>query len=313
MFLLCIGLYMVFPASQTALRLHSEKNTPYEIIVSVDNARINMDVLSQIEGVEAVSPILQLDFQAVYGEKTASFAVDAVYSSYLDLHLIDGVIFTDNTNMPYLLMNEAAAKAFSEKDTDMGIHAQETVTVKCGDSECKAAISGIFRDEETIPKVYISYDVARKLFASQGGGTNIAFRLTNKGSVDSVVSQLQRKGVSASADSDASLAWELLEQQTWQPFMTSISFLLCSIMLFHDSSIIESETRKGERDVLSVSGMTTQQIRCIGFLRSLLVSIISLNIVSWISCLTGKFSFLAVVICTILICVQFVLRFLVER
>ena len=113
MFLLCIGLYMVFPASQTALRLHSEKNTPYEIIVSVDNARINMDVLSQIEGVEAVSPILQLDFQAVYGEKTASFAVDAVYSSYLDLQLIDGVIFTDNTNMPYLLMNEAAAKAFS--------------------------------------------------------------------------------------------------------------------------------------------------------------------------------------------------------
>lgn len=74
-----------------------------------------MDVLSQIEGVEAVSPILQLDFQAVYGEKTASFAVDAVYSSYLDLQLIDGVIFTDNTNMPYLLMNEAAAKAFSER------------------------------------------------------------------------------------------------------------------------------------------------------------------------------------------------------
>ena len=100
--MLCLGLYMLFPGSQTAQRLYTEKHTPFELIGSTDDATIDLNTLSQIADVERVSPILQVNCQLTYGEKDASNQIDAVYASYLNVHLTDGTLFTNNTNMPYL-------------------------------------------------------------------------------------------------------------------------------------------------------------------------------------------------------------------
>lgn len=309
--LLCLGLYMVFPASQTAIRLYTEKSTPYEIVISSGNKQIDLDTLSKIDGVEAVSPVMQLNCQMAYGDKIVNHTVNTVYSSYLNVQLNDGVLFSDDTNMPYLLINEAAAKSFSEKDSDSGIGTQESVVVKCEDLEYKATISGIFQDDDTRPQIYMSYDVARKLFPSDSSSTKVTLRLTNKGTAESVVSQLQRKGYSASIDSDVALAWELLEQQTWQSIMTSIGFVACSIMLLRSNIVSEDETRSTEMDILALSGMTIGQIRWIKIIRLLLLSIISLVGVCGAACLIGRFIFVAVIIYMILLCIQLTSFFMI--
>lgn len=301
--LLCIGLYMVFPASQTAMRLYTEKTTPYEMVASSGSNQIYLDNLSKIESVEAVSPIMQLNCQVTYGEKTVNFTVNAVYSGYVNVQLTDGVIFTDDTNMPYLLLNETAAKSFSEKDSDPGIESQESVIVKCEDTECKATISGIFQDDDTSSQIYMSYDVARKLFPSDSS-TKVTLRLKNKGTAEYVVSQLQRKGYSTSVDSDMVLAWELLEQQTWQSIITSMGFIVCSIMLLRNNTIIEYEARSEEKDALVLSGMTSVQVGWSAIIRLLILNIICLVIVCCAACVIGKFTFVAVVICTILLWIQ---------
>ena len=42
--------------------------------------------------------------------------IEGIMGTYLEGENIDGTIFPDGSNMPYLILNEAALKAF--KDTD---------------------------------------------------------------------------------------------------------------------------------------------------------------------------------------------------
>lgn len=67
--MLCLGLYMLFPGSQAARQLYTEKQIPFELIASTNSTEINLDTLSQIVGVERVSPILQMNCQLTFGEK----------------------------------------------------------------------------------------------------------------------------------------------------------------------------------------------------------------------------------------------------
>ena len=242
---LCLGLYMLFPGTQTAKRLYTEKHTPFELIGSTDGTTIDLNTLSQISGVERVSPILQINCQLTYGEKDASNQIDAVYASYLNVHLTDGTIFTDNTNMPYLVLNEAATRLFAEKDDEPGIAVQEELLLKSGDVETKAQVCGIYQDQSETPRIYMSYEVARKLFGAQFTGTNVAFLLTNKGAVEEVSANLRKQIFSVGTNTDTSLAWNLLEQQTWQTFLVSAVFVVCSAVLTREKSCRKSEVQAG--------------------------------------------------------------------
>ena len=115
-----------------------------------------------------------------------SCQIDAVYSAYLDVNLTDGALFTDSTNMPYLVLNEAAAKLFSEKRQrpPNGCSGRNPAEKRrCGDKSADLRdLSGRIRNT---PNLYGLLIVARKLFGAQFTGTTIALRLVNKGVVES--------------------------------------------------------------------------------------------------------------------------------
>lgn len=271
--MLCLGLYMLFPGTQTAQRLYTEKHTPFELIGSTDSITIDLNTLSQISGVERVSPILQINCQLTYGEKDANNPINAVYASYLNVHLTDGTLFTDNTNMPYLVLNEAATKLFSEKDDTHGIGVQEELLLKSGDVETTAQICGIYRDDSETPHIYMSYEVARKLFEPQFTGTNIAFLLTNKGKAEKVNATLQKQKFSVSINTDTSLAWNLLEQQTWQTFLVSAVFVVCSAILIREKIVSEKWQSNGEQEVLLTAGLTAHMVESVIFVRILMLEV----------------------------------------
>lgn len=294
---------MVFQASQTVTCLYDEMTTPYEIVASSGNKQINLDDLSSIEGVEAVSPVLQANCQVAYEDKIASFVVNAVYSGYLNIRLINGVVFSDDTNMPYLLLNESAAKTLSGENSDTAIQLPESLIIKFENTEYKAIISGVFQDDDTNPKVYMSYDVARKLFPGDGN-TKVNLRLNNKGSVESVVLKLQNIKYSATNDSNAILSWELLRQQTGQSVITGIGYLMCSMMLLRNNIINEYKAKREEINTLLLSGMTLLRVRGSVIIRLLFLNIICLTLICCVAYLTGKLTFVAIVTCSVFLLAQ---------
>ena len=272
--MLCLGLYMLFPGSQTAQRLYTEKHTPFELIGSTDDATIDLNTLSQIADVERVSPILQVNCQLTYGEKDASNQIDAVYASYLNVHLTDGTLFTNNTNMPYLVLNEAATKLFTEKDNEPGIAVQEELLLKSGDVETKAQVCGIYQDESETPHIYMSYEVAHKLFGVQFMGTKVVFLLTNKGTVEGVSAKLRKQNFSVDANTDTRLAWDLLERQTWQTFLVSAILVACSAILTRENLLQERFSSKAEWEILLTNGMSVKKIEQMLLIRIVITELI---------------------------------------
>lgn len=289
---LCLGLYMLFPGTQTAKRLYTEKHTPFELIGSTDGTTIDLNTLSQISGVERVSPILQINCQLTYGEKDVSNQIDAVYGSYLNVHLTDGSIFTDNTNMPYLVLNEAATRLFTEKDDEPGIAVQEELLLKSGDVETKAQVCGIYQDESETPHIYMSYDVAHKLFGVQFMGTKVVFLLTNKGTVEGVSAKLRKQNFSVNANTDTRLAWDLLERQTWQTFLVSAVLVACSAILTRENLLQERFSSKAEWEILLTNGMSVKKIEQMLLVRIVITELICIFVTMIISETVNTFSWI---------------------
>lgn len=290
--MLCLGLYMLFPGTQTAQRLYREKHTPFELIGSTDDATIDLNTLSQIADVERVSPILQVSCQLTYGEKDASNQIDAVYASYLNVHLTDGTLFTNNTNMPYLVLNEAATKLFTEKDNEPGIAVQEELLLKSGDVETKAQVCGIYQDESETPHIYMSYEVAHKLFGVQFMGTKVVFLLTNKGTVEGVSAKLRKQNFSVNANTDTRLAWDLLERQTWQTFLVSAVLVACSAILTRENLLQERFSSKAEWEILLTNGMSVKKIEQMLLVRIVITELICIFVSMIISETVNTFSWI---------------------
>lgn len=291
--MLCLGLYMLFPGSQTAQQLYREKHTPFELIGSMDGTTIDLNTLSQIAGVERVSPILQVNCQLTYGKKDVSNQIDAVYASYLNVHLTDGTLFADNTNMPYLVLNKAATRLFAEKDDDPGIAVQEELLLKSGDVETKAQVCGIYQDESETPRIYMSYEVAHKLFGVQFTGTDVAFLLTNKGAVEEASAKLRKHNFSVGANTDTSLAWNLLEQQTWQNFLVGAVLVACSAILTRENLLQERFSSKAEWGILLTNGMSVKKIEQMLLVRIAITELICMFVSIIISETVNTFSWIA--------------------
>ena len=72
-----------------------------------------------------------------------------------------------------------------------------------------------------------------------------------------VGARLRKQNFSVGANTDTSLAWNLLEQQTWQTFLVSAVFVVCSAMLTREKIVQEKRSAGGEYAVLLTAGLLT--------------------------------------------------------
>lgn len=303
MVMVCLGLYFVFPACKTFVQLQTERKTPYEIIANTDKSLIELDTLLQIEGVESASPIMQIEAELAYGDYALSCKINAVYSNYLAFNITEGVVFPDNSNMPFLVLNKAAAQSFVSGENKITISTGDIVLLEAEGSARKAVICGVFDDNSTSPVIYMSYSLASKEYARRSS-TQIAFSLTNKGSAERVISNLQKYGLYADADTNTSLAWELLVQQVWQSAIVSIGLLASSIVLMREKRKTERKERKGEQASLLLSGMTATEVREIYPLRFLLTDLFCMVMVIAAAVITGTYSLFGIGMAACLIIVH---------
>ena len=218
-------------------------------------------------------------------------------------------MYPDSSNMPHLVLNKAATKAFTHEYQTITVIPEDTVIMNVNGSEWKAIICGIFDDGSETPAVYMSYNVAQKEYGTTGQ-TELLFLLNNMGSAEEVVSALQRQNIYASFDSNLTLAWELLQKQCWQTVLLSISLLVCATVLIWEKRSVEIANSQSERAILLLSGMTADAVCSIyplriastGLASTLAAALMALTMgtFSWIAagisvCVAGVLCFIAVV------------------
>lgn len=287
-----MGLYFLFPACKTFQQIQTEKNTPYELTATTDNSSIDLNTLMQIEGVERISPVLNLNASLSLEEYKLDCKIKAVYSNFLSLKFTQGTMYPDSSNMPYLILNEPAAKAFSLEYQTITVTPEDTVMMNTNGTERKAIICGIFDDGSETPAVYMSYDVAQKEY-STGGQTELVFLLNNISSAEDVVSALQRKNIYARFDSNLTLAWELLQTQCWQTAMLSIGLLACATALIREKRSAEIVKTRSETEMLLLAGMTADAVDHIFPLRITFTCTACVLAAAIISAIMGTFSLIA--------------------
>ena len=287
-----MGLYFLFPACKTFQQIQTEKNTPYELTATTDNSSIDLNTLMQIEGVERVSPVIKLNAALSLEDYKLDCEIKAVYSNFLSLKFTQGTMYPDSSNMPYLILNEPAAKAFSLEYQTITVTPEDTVMMNTNGTERKAIICGIFDDGSETPAVYMSYDVAQKEY-STGGQTELVFLLNNISSAEDVVSALQRKNIYARFDSNLTLAWELLQTQCWQTAMLSIGLLACATALIREKRSAEIVKTRSETEMLLLAGMTADAVDHIFPLRITFTCTACVLAAAIISAIMGTFSLIA--------------------
>ncbi len=226
---------------------------------------IFLDRILAIEGVDRVSPVIRLDAAIEYGKDSPySCQVRAVYSGFLELDFKEGKCFSDNFNMPFLILNTAAAEDLTAAvNTEILLNGHKSV------------ICGIFDDGSEIAAAYMSYDTANRLFP-QTGQTELLIALSGKGYGSEVAQELQKQGLSAAFDENLGLRWELQTQQGWLFLLTAVGFLTCAGILIAANRRRELEMQYGEISGLLLSGIMPQEVRWIFPLRIIFAVLVCL-------------------------------------
>lgn len=291
--LLCMGLYFLFPACKTFQQIQNEKNTPYELTATTENGSIDLNTLMQIEGVGRISPVVNLNVTLSLEEYKLDCEIRAVYSSFLSRKFTQGTMYPDSSNMPYLILNKAAAKAFTHEYQTITVIPEDTVMMNANGTERKAIICGIFDDGSETPTIYMSYDAAQKEYGTSGQ-TELLFLLNNMGSAEDVVSTLQRQNIYASFDPNLTLAWELLQKQCWQTALLSVGLLACAVALIREKRLTEITKTQSEIAMLLLSSMTAGAVGSIYPLRIGMAGLASTLAAALMALIMGTFSWISV-------------------
>ena len=253
--LLTFGIYMIFPCVSTFLQIYRETSVPYDLSVTADPR--DMERLSEIEGVIKITPVCRIPAQLKTDTASQSIEILGVFSSFLPRSFLEGGPFQDGTHTPFLVMNEAATKAFR---TEQGSTDPITLNTRLTLNDQEALIAGILRDDSEQPLCYMSYDTARRGLEHEDQ-QEFLLTLEHKGDSPKIISHLN--GASAALDENEALRWNLMKRQCIQYFITAVLLLLTGAALIRKTSV------QKESAVLFSSGYQNQDLNRLSVLRVL--------------------------------------------
>ena len=164
--------------------------------------------------------------------KNASLSgmVTAVLVDYLDLSFAQGGLFPNDSNMPFLVLNQYAAQYFlDENKNKVTLSVNDTMSMTIGEEDQTAILCGVFEDGLEQPVIYMSYTLAARLLP-KGDSIKLLFRLGKTEDMESGAKTLKKMGVSVSYDEALPQRWKLTKQQICQTFLSALVLLLCSVV-----------------------------------------------------------------------------------
>jgi len=217
--------------------MQAEKAQPYELIIASEGntglSQGKIAEMTEIDDVLAVTPVYQVPVTIKTGAYAARLTLTGINAAYLTETYSQGGGFPESSVMPYMVLNEAAQKQFSEDQTNMDQISGDTAETDADENapvqtdgklpaidwlngnfalqsgeearEIAAKVCGILAGEEggheQEPAAYISLKAAKDLLQKSGQSTNYAaihVRVENIGRADSVSKALAALGLMVS-------------------------------------------------------------------------------------------------------------------
>lgn len=241
---LLVGLYLIFPVCDRAQGLWEERHSPREITASVPEGPVALDELLQIEGIVGASPLRRMEAEMISGGQSLTCEVRAVQRGYLRLSFTEGTLFPEHSNMPVLVVNEAAAQILGRGEVTLHQEAGRRTSQICG----------VFADGGTEPAAYMSYETAAAVFP-QSACRELLLTLSGKYIRESAAAELLGLGVLPEAEAGDEATRETMVREISCGAMLSLGCLLCVGVILRERHRQELAARMEEFAALRLAGM----------------------------------------------------------
>lgn len=286
--------------------VQQEKALPYELVIaSGSNSGVLTDTIiaevSEIEGVFEYTPILQIPAHIETGVYSAQLTLIGINAAYLKESVSQGSIFPDSSVMPYIVLNEAALKQFSEDDEKADKEAPEidwlnaSFSIRADEESRKitSKVCGILlgdeMEDEQEPAAYISLSVAKELLQKFGQGTDYMaahVRVVNIGQAENVSKSLTGLGVSViNSNEELQLEWDAESKEMVYLFVIGALTLGFSAVLMVSGWNLYLIRQRQPWIMLSWMGLKNRYMRLMLSIQGLFITIAgaSLGIITAIS------------------------------
>lgn len=273
--MLCVGFLFLITTANSYGVLRQELDTPY-VLPGTVTGQADLEKYLEVPSVEAVTPVLSFESKLTSKDAALSGTVTAVLADYLDLSFNQGGPFLNDTNMPFLALNEYASKNFlTESKSKVTLAVNDTLTMTIGEEEQPAILCGIFEDGLEQPVIYMSYPLAAWVIP-KGDSVGLLFRLGKTEDLESGAKALRKLGVSVSYDEALPERWKLTKQQIYQTFLSAIVLLICSAVQMTGQHKRAQTEAQPQRQALALSGLEERQLRWLFPLRTFFADLICL-------------------------------------
>jgi ABC-type antimicrobial peptide transport system permease subunit len=252
--------------------MQDEKAQPYELVISGEEANSISDSdvieITKLEDVTAATPVMQIPASISTGDYTAALTLTGIEASYLENSFSQGNAFPEDSVMPYIVLNEAALKQFSDSETskdkdstgDMGdeegtgntartdteapdvdwLNGSYSVQTGEGSKTVTSKVCGILSEgedteEEQEPAAYISISTAKELLRQNGQETNYTganVRVKNIGSADSVSKSIAALGLTVTnSTEELQSGWDADNKEMTYLIVIGVFGLVCASVL----------------------------------------------------------------------------------
>lgn len=287
--MLCVGFLFLITTANSYEVLRQELNMPYVLPGSVAG-QADLKRYLEVPSVEGATPVLSFESKLTAKDASLSGTVSSVLADYLDLTFCHGGIFLDNTNMPFVVLNEYASKNFlTESKAVVTPKVNDTLTMTIGEEEQSAILCGIFQDGLEQPVIYMSYALAAQKLPKEDN-IRLLFRLRKTEDLESGAKALRKLGVSVSYDEALPERWKLTKQQIYQTFLSAMVLLLCSAVQIMRQHKREQTEALSERQALVLSGLEERQLRWIFPLRTFFAELLFLLVAIAVAGIMGSIS-----------------------
>lgn len=287
--MLCVGFLFLITTANSYGLLRQELDTPYVLPGSI-SGQADLEKYLEVPSVAAATPVLSFSSELTVKDAALSGTVTAVLADYLDLSYAQGGPFPNDSNMPFLVLNEYASKNFlTESKSKVTLAVNDTLTMTIGEEEQSAILCGIFEDGLEQPVIYMSYTLAARVLP-KGESINLLLRLGKTEDLESGAKALKKLGISVSYDEALPERWKLTKQQIYQTFLSALVLLICSAVQMAGQHRREQREALPERQALALSGLEERQLRWIFPLRTFFADLCCLLAAIAVAGITGSVS-----------------------
>ncbi len=289
---IAISTFCLCFAGAVLTSVQQEKGVPCELEVLPGAEQLSESTLAGIAAipdVTAVTPVLQVPVSLQTGGYTAQLTLTGMDASYLTEDFAQGGIYSDSSVMPYIVLNKAACKLFTdEKSSGNGTTDEEEeppvdwlnsgVSIQTGENTrpVVAKLVGILSadDEDQEPAAYISIASAKALLQQDSLSADYFeanVRITNAGYAESVTKAVTGLGLSVT-DSNAATQdkWDTELLEMTYLILLSVFGLVCWALLAATGRKILLLEHEGTILALQWIGMKKQSVGQLFLLQSLM-------------------------------------------